>query len=100
MSAKRFCNVFALVVAWLAGYACVAALLVSNTEVQAQLSQVFRPEIPFGSAAVALNALAECGLLAAVVLLAVAQLVPPETIQPSRIARPNNRVDQVREVAA
>jgi short subunit fatty acids transporter len=100
MFAKRFCGVFALVVAWLAGYACVAALLLSNSEVQTLLSQVFRPEIPFSSAVLAFNALAECGLLAAVVLLAVAQLIPDETIPQPRLAHPNNRVEQDYEVAA
>lgn len=96
---KRLCAVIALPIIWLAGVACLAAVLVGNSDVQALLSQLFRPEIPFGLILFGLNAAAQCAILAAVALVALAQLIPHVANAPSRIAH-NNRVDRVRDAVS
>jgi hypothetical protein len=95
MSTQRFCNVFALVVAVLTGYACVATFLLSTSEVQVLVARVVRPEIDFACAIFMLHLLAALGLAFALSLLAVAQLIPQEISPPSRLVRAKNRVDQV-----
>ena len=98
MIRKRVCGVFSLVALGLVAYTSLGAMALSTSEVQAIFAEVFRPQINFGLAASVLNLLAEFGLLVAVSFLAVAQLIPQETIPPSGVTRHNNRFDQISEV--